>query len=96
MKLQKAILLFYRKLLVPILSFSLAIGFVGFVFTGYFSLKTVGIGIIFLTPLFLYFTYEIRNANEYNFYFNLGLSKSVLWILSLVISGLIGVTIIFI
>lgn len=52
--------------------------------------KGVGFSFVFLTPVFQYLTYEIRNPNEYFFYYNLGLSKLVLWTSTLVISLIIG------
>jgi hypothetical protein len=84
-------LFFYRKLLLPSLLFSLAIAFVGFVFTGIFSFTTVSIGYFLLTPLFQYFIYELRNPNEYFFYNNLGLSRLRLWVMSLSLSFLVCV-----
>jgi hypothetical protein len=91
MKFIQGFLFFYRKLLLPSLLFSLAVAFVGFVFTGYFSLPTVSIGYFLLTPLFQYFIYELRNPNEYYFYNNLGLSRIHLWVMSLALSFLVCV-----
>lgn len=56
--------------------------------------KGVGFSFVFLTPVFHYLTYEIRNPNEYFFYYNLGLSKLILWTSTLVISLIIGLIII--
>lgn len=43
---------------------------------------------------FQYFMYELKNPNEYYFYYNLGLNKNILWsinfIFSLILSILIG------
>ena len=91
MKFIQAFLFFYRKLFLPSLLFSLAIAFVGFVFTGIFSFTTVSIGYFLLTPLFQYFIYELRNPNEYFFYNNLGLSRLRLWVMSLSLSFLVCV-----
>jgi hypothetical protein len=41
-------------------------------------------------PFFHFAIYEIRNPNEYYFYYNLGLSKTVLWISTIAISFCIG------
>lgn len=79
---------FYQKLIVP----SLVISFV----LSFFMMKRVdlyagiGISFIFLTPVFHYFIYEIRNPNEYYFYYNLGLSKLLLWTNTIIISLIVG------
>jgi hypothetical protein len=55
-------------------------------------IRTIGIVYICLTPVFQYFIYEIRNPEEYYFYYNMGLSKLFLWVYSLIISTVIGLT----
>lgn len=72
-------LLFYRKLVIPLLALALLVGF--FVpGPGLFKFGAAGIVFIFFTPVFHFFIYEIRRPNEYYFYYNLGLSKIKLWI----------------
>ena len=79
---------FYQKLMIPSIAISLFLSFFQMPFTD----LNVGIGIsyMFVTPVFHYFTYEIKNPNEYYFYFNLGLSKIFLWSCTLLISGFLG------
>ena len=89
MQLLKAIYFFYRKLFVPLLVLSLLAGF-GSPGPGLFKFSAAGGVFIFFTPLLLLAIYELRRPEEYFFYFNLGLSKSVLWIASCAISLVIG------
>lgn len=93
MRIVKVLLIFYQKLIIPSLVLSAVIGFVGWVITGEFSFRTVGSSYIILGLLFHYFIYEIRNSNEYYFYYNFGLSKLTLWIASAVLSSIIGLII---
>jgi len=60
------------------------------------SLVPLGLGYIFSAPLFHLFNYEVRNTNEYYFYYNLGLSKILLWISTILISLTIGLTFSFV
>jgi hypothetical protein len=76
--------------------FSGLLGFIGLGIVGAFSLKTIGISYIFSGLLFHYLIYEVRNRNEYYFYYNLGLSRLILWVVTFVLSLLIGLTFIFI
>jgi len=94
MQLLRGVILFYKKLLIPTLVVSAMIGLFGYPVTGKFSLKWVGISYILFTPLFIYFIYEIRNSREYYFYYNLGLSKIVLWISCAMLSIIIGLVMI--
>jgi hypothetical protein len=58
----------------------------------FFSLPGFGGAYLVLAPVFHFFTYEVRNENEYYFYYNMGLSKPVLWLATLLISSIIGLT----
>jgi hypothetical protein len=49
--------------------------------------------LIFASLLFHYLIYEIRNSKEYYFYFNMGLTKLMLWLSTLFISIFIAVII---
>jgi hypothetical protein len=91
MRILKGIWFFYKKLIIPTLIVSFTIGLIGTSIEGSHSLKGVGLGYIFLAPLFHYFIYEIRNENEYYFYYNLGLSRITLWVLTIIISWFIGI-----
>ncbi|QQS52641.1 MAG: hypothetical protein IPM71_07880 [Bacteroidota bacterium] len=90
MRLFKAILIFYRKLLVPALILSSLVGFIEFSIITEFPFKTFGYSYMIFGLLFHYFIYEIRNYNEYYFYYNLGLSRLSLWISSLVLNFFVG------
>lgn len=79
---------FYQKLVIPTLVVSILLSFI---MMDHINLYTgIGISIIFLTPVFHYFIYEIRYPNEYYFYYNLGLSKISLWVGTVVISFVSG------
>jgi len=96
MNLILGIWIFYRKLIVPTLLLSVLICFVGGLIGGSYSLKWFGFSYMILTPLFQYFIYEIRNKNEYFFYYNLGLSKPILWASSISISLVFGLILIIV
>jgi len=67
---------FYKKLSTPSLALAILIGLI----TG--SLASVVYTFFFLLPFFHFFIYEIRYPKEYYFYYNLGLDKKTLWIIS--------------
>ncbi|HZJ74656.1 MAG TPA: hypothetical protein VFC87_07620 [Perlabentimonas sp.] len=90
MRKTKSVLVFYNKLLVPSVAIVIVIWFMGFLFSGKFSFRTIGLGYILVALLFHYFIYEIRSSNEYNFYRNIGISRLALWIATLAISVFIG------
>ncbi len=90
MRTLKAILIFYQKLIIPTLIVSVVMGMIGYGMSKEFSLKAIGISYLFLGLLFHYFIYEVRNSNEYYFYYNLGLSRLSLWVISFVLSLAIG------
>ena len=96
MRIFVSIFVFYKKLIVPTFTVAILIAFIGISRSGTFSLPAVGISYIFLTPLFHCFIYELRNSNEYFFYYNFGLSKLILWISSLIISIIVGLILIFV
>ncbi|WP_152439751.1 hypothetical protein [Arcticibacter svalbardensis] len=80
--------LFYIKLIIPSLVVSIALSCLMTAASHF--LVGIGVSYIFLTPTFHYLTYELRNPNEYYFYYNIGLSKFILWTNTLVISTIIG------
>ncbi len=61
-----------------------------------FSHKIIGLAYIFCTPLTHFLVYEVRNSNEYYFYYNLGLSKITLWACTVVVSIIIGLILLII
>lgn len=86
----KGVFFFYQKLIMPSVAVSLLLS----LFLLPYANLNVGIGAsyIVVTPAFHYFTYEIKHHREYYFYFNLGLSKIVLWSCTLLISSILGLT----
>ncbi|RZM26741.1 MAG: hypothetical protein EOO88_15925 [Pedobacter sp.] len=46
----------------------------------------IGIAFIFFMPTMHYFRYELKNPEEYFFYYNMGLSKLRLWIYTIIFS----------
>ena len=85
------IMYFQQKLILPTLSVAVGVGI-----AGYFSIWSIpiiqgtGFGYILAGPLTHYFIYELRYPNEYYFYFNLGLNKSVLCTSTAFINFIIG------
>ena len=90
MNVLKAIAIFYQKLIIPTLAFSIIINLFGVLVVGSFSFKTLGISYVLLGLLFQFFIYEIGYPEEYYFYFNLGLSKYALWFSNLFIGLTFG------
>lgn len=88
MRILHGLCFFYQKLIAPSLALSILLSF--FMMEHISLCKGIGISFIFLTPTFHYFIYEIRNSNEYYFYYNLGLSKILLWASTIVISIIVG------
>ena len=96
MRIIKAILIFYQRLIVPALFLSGLLSLLGGAVSGGFSFQALGFSYIITAPLFHYFIYEIGNSNEYYFYYNMGLSRLVLWIATLALSIIIGLIFILI
>ncbi|MFL9833497.1 hypothetical protein [Chryseobacterium terrae] len=70
----KILWIFYRKLLIPGVLFSLLTSIpagIGF--------KNFSFGFLLIFPLMHYFIYELRLKNEYLFYANFGFSRRSLW-----------------
>jgi hypothetical protein len=102
MRLFKAILIFYKKIIIPALLMSIIIGFSGKFISetlsgstdessNLFSFDIAAGAFIIFSLTFHYFIYEVRNSDEYYFYFNLGLNKQVLWISTLLLSSIIAI-----
>ena len=88
--------LFYRKIFFPVAMVSLLAGAVNAAMMGAEGLAKTGNVLIFLTPVFHLFIYDILKPNEYYFYNNLGFSRTGLWILTFSVSLFIGFTIIIV
>ena len=88
MRIALSIWMFYKKLIIPTLSMSAMTGFLTFMNSNSLPLawRWSWLSFITLTPFFQYFIYEVRNPNEYYFYLNMGISKLVLWISTLILS----------
>jgi hypothetical protein len=74
-----SILFFYKKLVVPSLTVAMALNFPEWLLKGVFPFDKVVMAYFFMSLCFHYFIYEKRNPNEYYFYYNMGLSKYILW-----------------
>ena len=85
-----ALLIFYRKLIVPALALSLLLSLTGIVP----MTDGIGISFVFLMPMMHYFSYEARDPGVYYFYYNLGLSKLTLWVTTITLSSLTGLLLI--
>ena len=90
-KLVYLLLAFQQKLVLPTFCVAIGIGV-----TGYFMvwstpiIEGIGFGYILAGPLTHYFVYDVRNENEYYFYFNAGLNKIALYSSTTVLNTLIG------
>jgi hypothetical protein len=73
MRLALGVLAFYKRLFVPTLVLSFAIGVI------FGAGKPIGGSVVLIGALFHYITYELRYAHDYFFYHNLGLAKGTLW-----------------
>lgn len=94
MKGSKLILLvaaFQQKLVLPTFCVAIGIGIAGyFMVWSTPIIEGTGFGYILAGPLTHYFIYEVRNNNEYYFYYNAGLNKITLYSSTTVINALIG------
>ncbi|MCF2219820.1 hypothetical protein H9Q08_10910 [Chryseobacterium sp. PS-8] len=78
--------IFYVKLLIPAVLFSLLMNIpLGF--------TTVNFGLCFLLflPVFHYLIYELRLKEEYSFFANFGFSRLFLWIFTFSLSVIINI-----
>jgi hypothetical protein len=96
MRIILSILIFYKKLVIPSLIVALAISLPEWLREEAFPMITVVISYILMSLFFHYFIYEKRNPGEYYFYFNLGLSKIILWGTSLFLSTMIGLILVIV
>jgi hypothetical protein len=81
----KILSIFYIKLLIPAVLFSLLMCFpLGF------SANSFGLYFVLFLPCLHFFMYELRFKQEYYFYANFGFSRRLLWILTGSLSILIN------
>jgi len=74
----KILWIFYKKLLIPAVLFSLLFNLA----TG-LNYNNFGLSFLLIFPLMHFFIYELRLKNEYSFYANFGFSKVFLWTFTL-------------
>lgn len=82
---------FQQKLILPTLCIAAGIGIAGY-FTVWSTplIEGMGFGYMLAGPLAHYFIYDLWHKNEYYFYFNLGIKKSILYSLTIILNLLIG------
>jgi hypothetical protein len=90
------IIAFQKKLILPTFCVALGIGIAGYFMVWSTPLvQGTGYGYILAGPLTHYFIYEVRNENEYYFYFNLGLNKIMLYGSTVMLNLILGVLILW-
>ncbi len=88
MRTLRNILLFQRDILLISYSISISIGLLV-----RFEPMLIGLNFMLIAPISHFFLYEIRNKNYYYYFYNLGLSKTILWCSTFII-GIINLLII--
>ncbi len=83
-----ALWLFYKKLIIPSLVVSALLALLFFDLSKLCS--GVGIAYTLLTPTLHLLFYDMNRPNEYYFYANLGIGKSILWANTCALSLVIG------
>ena len=87
---------FQQKLILPTFCVALAIGIAGYFMVWSTPLvQGTGFGYILAGPLTHYFIYELRNENEYYFYFNMGFNKIMLYSSTVILNLIVGALILF-
>ena len=81
--------IFYRRIIFLSMFMSLIISLSGYFFQRTFSLKAICICWVILCPLVHYFIYDLLKPEEYIFYHNLGLTRHVLWYVTIISSFLL-------
>ena len=94
MFLLEVLLSFHKKLIIPTFVVAIGIGAAGYfmIFSTPF-LRGFGVGYIFAGLITQYFEYDLRHSNEYFFYYNLGINKTVLYGSTLALNLIIGIVI---
>jgi hypothetical protein len=87
---------FQQKLVFPTFCVAIGIGIAGyFMVWSTPIIEGTGFGYILAGPLTHYFIYEVRNTNEYYFYYNAGINKIALYCSTTTINTLIGALILY-
>ncbi len=86
----RLIWIFYKKLLLPVVLVTVVASFFLQPVTGDFNFQVnfiqIGIAFFVISLIMQLIIYELRNPDEYYFYYNLGLSKKQLWVINALIS----------
>lgn len=83
----KVLWIFYFKLFIPAILFSLLMNTqLGF------TIGNFGLCFLLFLPAFHFLIYELRLKDEYYFYANFGFSRLSLWILTAALSLIINIT----
>jgi hypothetical protein len=88
MRIINGLWVFYKKLVIPSAALSVCLGLM--MGTGMKVLGMAGFSYIFIAPFFHLMIYDLTNPKEYYFYYNLGLSRLMLWFATVVTSIIIG------
>jgi hypothetical protein len=83
----KAIVLFQSKMLLPALFISAVFSAIGMLTVEEYELKSAGFMFMVVLCAYHFLVYEIVHPEEFYLYYNVGLSKTSLWI-STVFTGL--------
>ncbi len=87
---------FQQKLLLPTLCTSVAIGIAGyFMIWSTPIIQGMGFGYFLAGPMVHYYLYDLRNPNEYYFYYNAGVSKRILYGTTVGLNAGVGSVIVF-
>ena len=89
MKIFIALWIFYKKLILPSLALSILLAII--FFGPVKIISGTGIAYMFVTPFFHFLLYDLARPTEYYFYYNLGVSKLLLWVSSIIASLIVGV-----
>ena len=84
----RGLFIFYSRLIIPSLSLSILLSLL--MMDNIRFLAGIGISYIVFSLALHYYIYEIKNTDEYCFYYNLGLSRFWLWVNTIGISLFLG------
>lgn len=80
----KAHLIFYKKIFELSLIMTFAFGLFSFFLFQEAIFEVIGISYFIFSIFFHFFLYEIRNPDDYYFYYNFGFSKAFLWSVTII------------
>lgn len=81
----KILWLFQRNIFIASIAISIALGSIAMMLWDMNPIIVALRAYILVAPLFHYFTYEVKNRNDYYFYYNLGFSRIALWASTIII-----------